>query len=118
MTEDFFRLLDPKRCPGCGFLGRYARNGMCLSCGVRLFPHTHNDFRAFEMAEGIRHWWAFDREHGWRHRDFFMVPDAKPLLRNPKINPLPKNYGRKTTPGEVAGRGGKISKRKRERLRA
>jgi hypothetical protein len=118
MMNDFLKLEDKTRCPSCGYKHRVPVNGSCSGCGVRLFPTTDPDFRRFTEETGIRHFFAFHNIDGWKHADHFLISDAKPLHRNPSINPIPKNYGRKTTPGEVAGRGGKISKRKRERLLA
>lgn len=102
-------LLDRNVCPQCGARRNGKYEGSCHNCGTKLFPHILCDFHKFEDDGNVRHWWAFDVEHGWMHRDHFMVKSAKPQERYQKPVEIEKSYGRQTTPGEVAARGGKLN---------
>jgi hypothetical protein len=111
--NDYLLLIDPKRCPGCGFLGRYRRNGLCGNCGLQLFPSLNYDFPRF-AAEVVCNFWAFDKDRGWVNRDHLLIHGAKPITRELNLPKLPKGYGTKTTPEQIARRGGKITKAQRK----
>lgn len=96
---DFLLLTDPARCPKC-----YARRltcDYCPACGIRLFSKPI-EFAAFETGTGIRNWWCWHPSDGWKHRDHWMVDTARPNHCQYQLPDLPKDYGRQTTPGEVA----------------
>lgn len=112
--SDYLYLTDKQRCPVC-FARRCFADGNCHNCGVRLFTSINIDFQKFEDETPIRLWWAWTPESGWKHRDHFMVQNARPNVRYsaPKIPDA--NYGRQTTPDQVAARGGKIRRTVRPR---
>jgi hypothetical protein len=69
------------------------------------------------IADGLsRNFWCYTEDDGWKFSDFFLVPNAKPQHRVLDLKPLPKDYGKHTTPQQVAQRGGKLSKQQREAL--
>ena len=84
-------------------------------CCIRLFPHTNYMFNRYEDAGEIRHFYVWTND-GWKHRDHFMEKIARPLTREISLPKLPANYGKHTTPGEVAKRGGVIKKQDRSKL--
>jgi hypothetical protein len=98
----YLLLLDPLKCPACRVRRRNNYTAPCHNCGVKLFASTENDFKSFEQEAGIMYWWSFHRTDGWKARDHYMVEDLKPLHRVYTPPKLDKNYGRQTTPGEVA----------------
>ena len=106
--SELLLLKDPCRCPACGQRRADPIRWKCISCGITLFSHTGYGFENFERETGCVYWWAFDKERGWMYRDHFIVKDAKPLPRDVALKPIPKDYGKHTTPGEVAARGGKL----------
>lgn len=57
------------------------------------------------------YWWAFDEIKGWVQRDHFMVENAEANHRFYKSPDLDTNYGRQTTPEEVATTGGRLKKK-------
>jgi hypothetical protein len=101
-------LTDKNRCPQCFVRRNGDFDGNCHNCGTRLFPSILFDFQKYEDDGNVRHWWAFTKESGWKHRDHFMVATAKPQDKYQKPVELEKSYGRSTTPAEVAARGGKL----------
>lgn len=115
MSEDYLRLKNPKQCPSCGHRGNYRKNGFCGKCNMRLFS-TVGDFHQMEAMGLPPVYWAFTKDDGWKYRDHFIVHNAKPNPRTIKLAKLPDDYGKKSTPGEVAKRGGKITKRMRSQL--
>lgn len=112
---DFIFLRDPCRCPSCGKKGDHPKNGFCGNCNTRLFS-TVGNFHQMEADGLLPHYWAFTKEDGWKHRDHFIVPGAKPQTRKLNLPEIPKNYGAHTTPGQIAKRGGRITKRMRSTL--
>ncbi|MDE2097590.1 MAG: hypothetical protein KGL39_10115 [Patescibacteria group bacterium] len=90
-------------------------SGNCHNCGLRLFMDDSTiDFNAFEEGTGIVNWWAFNRQDGWKFRDFYMIENAKPVERGFNVSPPDKNYGRQTTP-EAISAGSSRTKRFRTR---
>lgn len=104
--SDFIFLRDPCRCPSCGKKGAARKNGFCGNCNTRLFS-TVGDFHQMERNGLLPHYWAFTQEHGWKHRDHFIIATAKPQPRAAKLPDVPKHYGMHTTPHQVSRRGGK-----------
>ncbi len=103
-------LTDKNRCPQCGVRRIGSNSGLCHNCGTRLFPNILVDFQKYEDDGNVRHWWAFaSKEKGWMHRDHFMVKTARPQERHAPPPKIEKNYGRHTTPGEVAAQGGRLN---------
>jgi hypothetical protein len=98
---DYLLLKDPTRCPGCGYKGRFPRNGVCGTCGLRLFPSLEYDFAAFDRDTAMN-FWAFDRNRGWISRDHILIANAQPNKRTVNLPKLARDYGRHTTPDEVA----------------
>lgn len=100
---NFVFLMNPLTCPFCR-VKRQNVTGFCHNCGVKLFSSTAYDFHKFEAETPIRNWWAFHKFDGWKFRDFYMIENAKPLCPIIKIDlkALDKNYGRQTTPSQVA----------------
>lgn len=97
----FRYLTDKNRCPVC-FVRREFNTGNCHNCGVRLFRGTFNRFDEFEEETGIVNWWAWhDEATGWRHRDYYMVENAKPQERIFEMPKIEKNYGRTETPDSI-----------------
>ena len=115
MTDDYLRLTDPKRCPSCGHKGQFRKNGFCGNCATRLFSSV-GDFHQMEDQGLPPHYWTFTKEDGWKHRDHFIVHGARPNPRTIKLAKLPKDYGKRTTPSQVAGMGGKLTKAQRQKL--
>ena len=114
--SDYLLLTDRTRCPSCQHRTAPSHTGRCRHCGVKLFLGINYDFGAFERDMGPQNFWAFDRLHGWRHRDFFRVLGATPQRRELNLPQLPKGYGEHTTPQQVARRGGKLKKKDRVTL--
>lgn len=112
---DYLLLQNPKACPSCGFTGQFRRSGFCGSCGTRLFPHLEYDFKTF-AKEVSQNFWAYCPVRGWLHRDHLIRECAKPTQRNIESKPIPAGYGTHTTPAEVASRGGRITKRRRQEM--
>ena len=113
--SDYVLLLDRQICPACRVRRAHTHSGPCHNCGVPLFPQGCPDNpQKYEDETGIRYWWAFHRLDGWKARDHYMVPAAKPNSRVYKIPKLPKDYGRQITPAGVVGRS---AKSKRVRLK-
>jgi hypothetical protein len=108
--SDYLLLRNPNSCPACGFTGRYPRNGVCASCGLRLFPSLNYNFQAF-AAEVCENFWAFDKSRGWVHRDHLLIRGTRPQQRALNLKPLPEDYGKHTTPAQVASRGGRTVKK-------
>jgi hypothetical protein len=108
--NDLLFLNDRNRCPVCFVRRNGSNDGSCHNCGVRLFPSVNYDFKRFEDETPIRFWWAYDVRSGWKHRDHFMVVNARLQERHQASIKLDKDYGRKTTPAEVAARGGKLER--------
>lgn len=96
-------------CPQCFVRRNGEMDACCHNCGTRLFPSVNFDFQKYEDDGNVRHWWAFTNEAGWKHRDHFMVKSAKPQERYSPPPKIEKDYGRHTTPGEVAAQGGKLN---------
>jgi len=115
MSDDYLRLTDPKRCPSCGQKGQSRKNGFCGKCSTRLFSSVC-DFHQMEAQGLLPHYWAFTKDDGWKHRDHFIVHGAAPNPRTIALAKLDQNYGRHTTPQQVAQRGRKVTRRTQSAL--
>ena len=83
-----------------------------IEAADRFFAATGADIR----HGGMRAFFAFHRQQGWKHADHYLIERAKPNPRRIEIKSPPKDYGMTTTPGDIASRGGKISKQMRKAL--
>lgn len=102
-SGNYLFLTDVSICPACR-CRRGNHSGKCKNCGIQLFNSAEPDFNKYEADGNVPHWWAFHKFDGWKHRDHFMVEAAKPLHRKFVVPNLAKDYGKTTTPAEVAQR--------------
>ena len=104
--SDYIFLTDKTRCPSCK-VRRSFISGNCHNCGTRLFNSIESDFHKFEAETGTVVWWAYHPAKGFVFRDHFMIPNAAPLVKRYEVDKIDRNYGRTTTPAEVAAKSAK-----------
>lgn len=103
--SDTLLLKNWKVCPRCRRIAVPANlPAVCRCCNVMLFRQRHA-FELYAEQTGDREYYVFNTQLGWIHST--QIKDPQALSRDYKPPKLPDNYGKETTPEEIANRGRK-----------